>query len=81
MLVRSHHTSQARKMASYYVNTNAQDNGDHEVHREGCRVMPALANRLYLGDFAGCHAAVGAAKQHYRQSNGCIHCSPDCHTS
>ena len=23
-------------MASYYVNRNAQDNGDHEVHLQGC---------------------------------------------
>ena len=23
-------------MASYYVNDNAQPNGDHEVHESGC---------------------------------------------
>ena len=28
-------------MARYYVNKNAQDNGDHEVHVENC-------SRMYL---------------------------------
>ena len=37
-------------MASYYVNKNAQSNGDHEVHVYGCSFFPAAENRLYLGD-------------------------------
>ena len=27
-------------MASYYVNNNAQSNGDHEVHTTGCSWLP-----------------------------------------
>lgn len=27
-------------MARYYVNNNAQANGDHEVHELGCTFMP-----------------------------------------
>jgi len=38
-------------MALYYVNKNAQSNGDHEVHKDGCVFMPLLLNRLYLGNF------------------------------
>ena len=68
-------------MAHYYVNRNAQPNGDHEVHKDGCAWMPALENRLYLGDFTSCHDAVRAAKVFFPRSNGCIHCSPACHTS
>lgn len=67
-------------MASYYVNKNAQPNGDHEVHRDGCAWMPAPGNRQYLGDFSSCAPAVAAAKKFYQQSNGCAHCSPACHT-
>lgn len=38
----------------YYVNKNAQPNGDHEVHTSSCSFLPAEANRLYLGDFQTC---------------------------
>ncbi len=67
-------------MAAYYVNKNAQTNGDHEVHKTGCSYMPDAGNRLYLGDFNNCHDAVREAKKHYAQSNGCYYCSPECHT-
>ena len=68
-------------MAKYYVNKNAQANGDHEVHKIGCSFMPAARNRIYLGDFANCRAAVLASKKHYRKSDGCYYCSEPCHKS
>lgn len=68
--------------STYYVNTEAQSNGDHEVHKDGCRWMPSPENRKYLGDFESCEGAVKEAKKTYpHAANGCIHCSPDCHTS
>ena len=68
-------------MAIYYVNKNAQSNGDHEVHKSGCTYLPSTENRLYLGNFSNCHDAVREAKKHYAQSNGCYYCSYECHTS
>jgi hypothetical protein len=68
-------------MASYYVNKQAQDNGDHEVHASNCPQMPAVGNKLYLGEFASCHGAVWEAKRRYTQVNGCLHCSRECHAS
>lgn len=68
-------------MARYYVNRNAQSNGDHEVHKDGCEFMPNTANRQYLGDYGSCHPAVLEARRYYPQSNGCYYCSRDCHTS
>jgi len=68
-------------MALYYVNKNAQANGDHEVHKSDCDYMPSQENRQYLGDFSNCHDAVREAKKYYSQSNGCYYCSPECHTS
>jgi hypothetical protein len=65
----------------YYVNKNAQSNGDHEVHKTGCVYMPADSNRQYLGDFSNCQDAVKEAKRFYSQSNGCNTCSNPCHTS
>lgn len=67
-------------MASYYVNKNAQDNGDHEVHKSDCSYLPDAQNRLYLGDFASCSSAVTEAKKHYAQVNGCYYCANPCHT-
>lgn len=64
----------------YYVNKNAQANGDHEVHADGCTFMPAVENRTYLGDFSNCRQAVQEAKRHFTQVNGCYYCARECHT-
>lgn len=68
-------------MPRYYVNKNMQANGDHEVHTTGCSWMPEAHNRIYLGDFSACRAAVNEARKHYNQVNGCYYCSNACHTS
>jgi hypothetical protein len=65
----------------YYVNKNAQINGDHEVHNEYCRYLPNIENRKYLGEFSNCSDAVKEAKKTYAKSNGCKTCSNSCHTS
>jgi hypothetical protein len=67
-------------LTDYYVNTNAQPNGDHEVHTDQCSFLPAVQNRKYLGSFSNCVPAVAEAKRTYRQSNGCYYCSNACHT-
>lgn len=67
-------------MATYYVNRNAQTNGDHEVHTSTCQFLPEPKNQLYLGVFATCPDAVREAKKYYSQSNGCATCSAPCHT-
>ena len=69
-----------RQMTEYYVNKNAQPNGDHEVHREGCRWLPLPQNRIALGKFYTCHGAVAEARKYYRQVNGDYFCSRECHT-
>ena len=68
-------------MAKYYVNNNAQSNGDHEVHVEGCPYLPLIVSKTALGDHSNCHSAVTEAKKHHRQSNGCATCCRACHTS
>ena len=68
-------------MASYYVNRQAQANGDHEVHKElGCPTPAASHNRQPLGEHSTCASAVQAARRYYSQVNGCAHCAPACHT-
>ena len=68
-------------MPRYYVNTQAQENGDHEVHKPGCSHPPLEHNRKDLGDFSRCNEAVVEAKKHYPKSNGCFYCSNECHTT
>ncbi|EMP0914094.1 hypothetical protein [Pseudomonas aeruginosa] len=68
-------------MDTYYVNKQPQANGDHEVHRDGCRFMPSPLNRQYLGAFSSCYEAVQQARMYYLRSNGCAFCSLMCHTS
>ena len=67
-------------MTRYYVNRNAQPTGEHEVHKYGCSWLPKEENRIYLGRFYTCQAAVLKACEYYTSVDGCAHCSPDCHT-
>ena len=72
-------------MPNYIVNSNAQTNGDHEVHvipqqHNSCS-YPAPANRVDLGYSATCHGAVAKARaMGYARANGCYWCANDCHT-
>ena len=68
-------------MERFYVNNNAQVNGDHEVHRDGCVWLPKIVSKKDLGYHTSCMNAVNEAKKTYRQSNGCATCCPFCHTS
>ena len=67
-------------MDDYFVNRNAQSNGDHEVHKTGCYWLTLITSPLNLGKFYGCASAVVEARKHYNQVNGCVHCSEACHT-
>lgn len=63
----------------FYVNTNAQPNGDHEVHRSTALGCLMIENRIYLGDFATSQAAVREARKYYSQVDGCYYCCPESH--
>ena len=67
----------------YCVNKNAQANGDHEVHKNGCRYWPLPGNDESLGLHDGCWPAIQEAEKRHPswRVNGCIFCSPACHTS
>lgn len=70
-------------MPNYCVNSNAQSNGDHEVHdlasTKDC--LPDLRHRVSLGMHATCRGAVQKAKDlGYSKANGCFYCANDCHT-
>lgn len=68
-------------MSDYYVNTNAQSNGDHEVHKDGCYWLTLVKQPEFLGDYASCATAVSVAKARGYDANGCYYCSKACHTT
>jgi hypothetical protein len=67
-------------MKHYYVNDNAQSNGDHEVHANGCTYLPFIISKTYLGFYLSAVPAVQRARQYYFQSNGCAYCCPEANT-
>ncbi|KZX58080.1 hypothetical protein A3710_20810 [Stutzerimonas frequens] len=64
---------------SYYLNENADIEGDNEMHRLGCSKMPK--NKLYVGTFSTCREALSEAKKMLSTADGCAFCCPNCHTS
>jgi hypothetical protein len=67
-------------MKKYYLCTLVQQNGDREVHTDGCLHLPKPEHRIDLGSHVSCHSAVTLAKKTYQQVNGCIYCCLACHT-
>ena len=65
----------------FYVNKNAQANGQHEVHRSTCSWLPDVENCLYLGDFTSSAQAVREARKYYTNVDGCAFCCPESHNS
>ena len=61
-------------MKSYYVNNN----GDHEVHKEGCERLKMVLSKTYLGVFNNCEDAVREAQKTYSNADGCFYCSREC---
>ena len=66
-------------MARYYVNMDAQPNGEHEVHTSGCSRLPSIQSRIYLGNFISCHRAVTEGRSYYSHVSGCHACCNACH--
>lgn len=65
----------------YYVNNQAQFNGDHEVHIDSCNYYPKIQYKTYLGEYEHCEDAVHAAQKTHPKVNGCVRCCRPCHTS
>ncbi len=68
-------------MRRYYINRNAQANGDQEVHTTRCSHPPNTDNRVPLGNHATCRSAIQEARRRgFPRADGCAYCSPDCHS-
>lgn len=65
---------------TWYVNRNAQKDGDHEVHVEGCSYLKRCKHCFSLGVFSTCQDALKEARKHFRQVDGCHYCAKECDT-
>ena len=69
----------------YYLNSEDTDSdGDHEVHKAPCPVVPSFLPAKYksLGLHEECSTAVVKARRLYPELlpiDGCYHCSRACH--
>jgi hypothetical protein len=63
-------------MAEFYVEINAQSNGDHVVHTADCSLLPSKETVHYLGSISNTKSAVKKAAELLRlPANGCSHCT------
>jgi len=60
----------------YYLNRNAQNNGEHEIHKEDCKFIPSLNNRILLGHYKTDEEALEVARRIFPKVDGCSHCCP-----
>jgi hypothetical protein len=69
-------------MHTYFFNINTDDNGNHEIHTDGCSYLPAVQNREIIGYYSDCKEALNAAKNRYpsKSFDGCYWCCRNCHT-
>lgn len=62
-------------MAEFYIETNAQPNGDHIVHNANCAALPDKQSIRYLGSIASCGSAVKKASEFFKQVKACPQCT------
>lgn len=67
-------------MPKFYLNNNAQDNGDHEVHKEDCFYLQFVVSITDLGMHDHCFTAVARAQTIQKTADGCKTCLEDCHS-
>lgn len=57
----------------YFINNHATTNGNHEVHAQGCKLMPT--DKAYLGNFENVSQALIEARKDFWQSSTCESCA------
>lgn len=65
-------------MEKYWVSNCTDINGNHAVHKEGCKHLP-LENGLYLGEHPDFFSALREAEQYFYEIDACEECIEECH--
>ena len=53
------------ELKEYFFDQNSGDSGEHLVYCTDCSDLPVESDRVILGQFADCQAALVAAAKHY----------------
>lgn len=63
-------------MDFYYFNTNTDNHGWHEIHKEKCSFIPSLSDRELIGYFSSPEDALHKAKADHPlyTFDGCYYC-------
>ncbi len=62
-------------MAKYFLDNKPLDNGDREVHKFGCLLMPLPRDSHYLGDLDSTQESIKEAKKHHKKVVACPYCT------
>lgn len=65
-------------MPYFICNQIPNNNGEHEVHIQNCIFLPAIQNRVFVGEFPNVYIAINHLKQihakQYYTFRGCPFC-------
>ncbi|MES9961686.1 MAG: hypothetical protein ABW089_14745 [Sedimenticola sp.] len=67
-------------MEKYYLSTAPQQNGEYDLHVGTCNFLPAMKERIFVGEFSNFNTAMKEARKRFKPVNGCYWCLRECHT-
>lgn len=61
-------------MTVYYLDRHPQNNGEYQLHEDGCTQLPLPSDRTYLGTFQSLDAAIQKASRIHHRCRPCAMC-------
>jgi hypothetical protein len=65
-------------MAYYICNKLSDSNGEHEIHVSNCPFLPALENRVFVGNYPEVYQAIRHLKTKYAKQYFIFYGCPFC---
>lgn len=59
---------------NFFVDFKKNENGEHEIHHEGCSKVNSFNHLTYLGDFNELKKAISKANEIYSLVRPCPYC-------
>lgn len=64
-------------MPYYYLDTRPLCNGEYDIHRSTCQLLPCCSHRVEIGCFQSSEEALAEAQKLYPEAACCFHCCED----
>lgn len=71
-----------KKTHAYFINMKEDSNGNHEIHKEGCRYLSMIKDKKCLGEHISDREALKWARLYYfyfKKIDGCAYCCLSIH--